>query len=493
MELADRDLLSIQETRNLIRAAKAAQKKLAALSQAQIDAICAAMSKAGYDNAERLAKMACEETGYGKVADKIIKNEFASKAVFESIRDLKTVGIINEDKNRRIMEVAVPMGVVAALIPTTNPTSTVIFKALIAIKSGNAVVFSPHPGAKGCILETARLMAAAAEAAGCPRGAIACIETVTMQATNELMKNQDTALILATGGAAMVKAAYSSGTPAIGVGPGNAPAYIERSADIPMAVKRILDSKTFDNGTICASEQSVVTEELIRDEVVAEFQRQGAYFLSADEKKKVAAILMNASGTMNPAIVGKSPQYIASVAGLEPIPSNIRVLIGFETEVGSKAPFSEEKLCPVLAFYTEKDWESACLLCIRILMHEGAGHTLSIHSTNEMVIREFALKKPVSRILVNTPSALGGIGGTTGLAPSLTLGCGAVGGGSSSDNIGPMHLINIRRLAYGIVELDEIRANSGKPEAEAPGAAGRGEEDRLLEEVLKRLKSRFGG
>ena len=485
MELADRDLLSIQETRNLIRAAKTAQKELASFSQEKIDAICAAMAKAGYENAARLAKMACEETGYGRLADKIIKNEFASSAVYDSIRDLKTVGIIGEDPEKKILEIAVPIGVIAALIPTTNPTSTVFFKAIIAIKSGNAIVFSPHPGAKNCILEAARLMAASAEAAGCPRGAVACIETVTMQATDELMKNPDTSLILATGGSAMVKAAYSSGTPSIGVGPGNAPAFIERTADIPMAVKRILDSKTFDNGTICASEQSIVTEEAIRDDVIAEFQRQGAYFLSPEEKKKIAAILMNASGTMNPAIVGKSPQYIASLAGLDPLPDNIRVLIGFETEVGRNAPFSKEKLCPVLAFYTERDWESACELCIRILLKEGAGHTLVIHSKDEAIIREFALKKPVSRILVNTPGALGGIGGTTGLAPSLTLGCGAIGGGSTSDNIGPLHLINIRRLACGLTELDEIRAKSGKVKPD------RKEEDRLLEEVLRRLMKRI--
>ena len=485
MELTDRDLLSVQETRNLIRAAKAAQKELAAFPQEKIDAICAAMAKAGYDNAERLARMACEETGFGRVADKIIKNEFGSAAVYDSIRDLKTVGIINEDSGKKILEVAVPMGVIAALIPSTNPTSTVFFKAIIAVKSGNSIVFSPHPGARGCILEAARLMAAAAEAAGCPRGAIGCIETVTVQAADELMKNPDTALILATGGSAMVRAAYSSGTPAIGVGPGNAPAYIERSADIRLAVKRIMDSKTFDNGTICASEQSVVTEEAIRDDVIAEFQRQGAYFLAPDEKKKVAAVLMRAGGTMNPAVVGKSAQYIASLAGLNPMPDNIRVLIGFETEVGANVPFSREKLCPVLAFYTEKDWESACLLCIRILTNEGAGHTLSIHSNDEHIIREFALKKPVSRILVNTASALGGIGGTTGLAPSLTLGCGAVGGGSTSDNIGPLHLINIRRLAYGTTELDDIRAKRGKAEPV------RSEEDRLLEEVLRRIMNRL--
>jgi acetaldehyde dehydrogenase (acetylating) len=454
------------------------------MSQDEIDRVCAAMAAAGYENAERLAAMACEETGFGRAADKTIKNIFGSKAVYESVKDLKTVGIINEDRERRVVEVAVPMGVIAGLIPSTNPTSTVFFKSIIAIKSANAIIFSPHPGARKCIMEAAKLMASAAEAAGAPRGAIACIETLTMQATDTLMKHDKISLILATGGAAMVKAAYSSGNPAIGVGPGNAPAFIERTADIPLAVKRVIDSKTFDNGTICASEQSVVTEDCIRDEVIAEFKKQGAYFLSDEEKKRVASILMRSSGTMNPAIVGKSPQYVASLAGLT-VPGDARVLIGFETEVGDRVPFSHEKLCPVLAFYTERDWESACELCIRILNNEGAGHTLAIHSNDESVIREFALKKPVSRLLVNTPSALGGVGATTNLLPSLTLGCGAVGGSSSSDNIGPLNLINIRRLAYGVKELEEIRESARQPRGAAQASPA--DEDKLLEAVLRRL------
>ena len=495
MNLTDRDLLSIQEVRCLIRAAKEAQHKVAELSQEQIDAICLAMAQAGMENARRLAKMANEETGFGRVADKVIKNEFGSMGIYQAVKDMKTVGIIKTQEDLGIMEVAVPMGVIAGLIPSTNPTSTVFFKAIIALKSGNAIVFSPHPSAKNCILEATKVMADAAVSAGCPEGAISCISLPTMQATNELMKHNDTALILATGGGAMVKAAYSSGNPAIGVGPGNGPAYIERSADIPAAVRHILDSKCFDNGTICASEQSVVTEEVIREEVIREFERQGAYFLTPAEKDKVAAVLMRAGGTMNPAIVGKTPQYVASLAGIT-VPEKACVLIGFETEVGANVPFSKEKLCPVLAFYTEKDWHSACELSIRILLHEGAGHTMMIHSKNEEVIREFALKKPVSRLLVNTPGALGGIGATTNLLPSLTLGCGAVGGSASSDNIGPMNLINIRRVSYGVKELEQIRDESAASADGKSGAAGccgssGAEEERLVELIVKKLMDRL--
>jgi acyl-CoA reductase-like NAD-dependent aldehyde dehydrogenase len=307
-----------------------------------------------------------------------------------------------------------------------------------------------------------------------------------MEGTTERQQHRDISLRLATGGGAMVKAAYSSGNPAIGVGPGNGPAYIERTADIPLAVKRILDSKCFDNGTICASEQSVITEEIIRDKVIEEFKRQGAYFLSPEEKRKIEPILMRGA-TMNPAIVGKTPQYIAKLAGID-LPENIRVIIGFEEEVGPKVPFSKEKLCPVLAFYTEKDWESACELSIKILMHEGAGHTMAIHTRDEDVIREFALKKPVSRLLVNTPSALGGVGATTGLPPSFTLGCGAVGGSSSSDNIGPMNLINIRRVARGTVELEELKAaKKASPQGQCPAA----EENELVRLVLEKLMAKL--
>jgi acetaldehyde dehydrogenase (acetylating) len=490
MELADKDLLSIQEVRTLLRAAKTAQARLATYTQAQIDAICAAMAEAGRDHARRLAEMAVEETGFGLVEDKVVKNRFGSAAVWEAYRDTQTVGIIHDDPARGYTEVGVPMGVIAGIVPSTNPTSTVLYKAIIAVKAGNAIVFSPHPAAKRCIGEAARLMAAAGEAAGLPPGAIGCVETPTLQATDELMRHRDTALILATGGGAMVKAAYSSGNPALGVGPGNGPAYIERTADIPASVRRILDSKTFDNGTICASEQSVITEEAIREEVVAEFTRQGAYFLNPEEKDRLAGVLMRASGTMNPAVVGRSAPDVARLAGVS-APEGARVLIGFETEVGPAVPFSKEKLCPVLAFYTEPGWEAACDLAIRILIHEGAGHTMIIHSRDEAVIREFALRKPVSRLLVNTPGALGGVGATTNLLPALTLGCGAVGGSSSSDNVGPLNLINVRRVARGVRELAELRAEAGAAPAGAASPEGADEED-LVRRVIQRLIGELG-
>jgi len=482
METLDRDLRSMQEVRNLVRSAKEAQAKLAGFSQLEIDSFCSEMVKAGHEHSVRLAKMANEETGFGRAEHKVMKNELASIGLWNYIENQKTVGIISDCPEKKIFEVAVPMGVIAGIIPSTNPTSTVFFKAIISIKSGNSIVFSPHPGAKNCILEATRIMSEALERAGGPADAIACVKTPTAQGTTELMRHNDVAMILATGGSAMVEAAYSSGNPAIGVGPGNGPAFIERSADIRLAVKRILDSKCFDNGTICASEQSIVTEECIRDEVIAELKNQGAYFLSPEEKEKVGSILMRGK-TMNPAIVGKTAQYVGKLAGVD-IPAQIRVLIGFEEEVGDKFPFSKEKLCPVLAFYTEPDWESACELCIRILMHEGAGHTMMMHTQNEDVIREFALKKPVSRLLVNTPGALGGVGATTNLAPSFTLGCGAVGGNSTSDNIGPLNLINIRRVAYGVRELEDI---AGKNNDITPSAS----EDDLVKLVLERLLTKL--
>lgn len=453
--LYDNDLISIQEVREMMKKAKQAQKDLQQYSQKQIDDIVKTIADACIENAEKLAKMAVEETGFGVWQDKVIKNMLGSKIVYESIKEMKTVGILNDDKNKKIMEIAVPVGIVAALIPSTNPTSTSMFKTIISIKSGNAIVISPHPNAKKCILETVKLMQAAAKKAGAPENIIQCIEKTTIEATNELMKHKDTGLILATGGGAMVKAAYSSGNPAIGVGAGNGPAYIEASADIKLAVKRILDSKTFDNGTICASEQSIVTEASIKDAVISELNAQGAYFLNQEQSEKLAKILMRANNTMNPAIVGKSTDFVAKLAGIQ-IPKATRVLVSMQSEVNSRNPYSREKLCPVLGFYVEENWEKACLRCIEILENEGMGHTMTIHSENHKVITEFALKKPVGRLLVNTPAALGGVGATTNLVPSLTLGCGSMGGSSTFDNVGPMNLINIRRVAYGVRELEEL-------------------------------------
>jgi len=463
MELDD-DLVALQEVRTLIRAAKVAQARLATFSQEDVNRICAAMAKAGYDNAEPLARQAVDETGFGRVEDKIVKNQFASDALWQAIKDLRTVGVIADDPEHGITQIGVPMGVIAGIVPSTNPTSTAIFKAIVAVKAGNAIVFSPHPGAKACTLAATRIVAEAGQTAGLPAGAVSCIEHPSLGGTNALISHPDVALILATGGPAMVKAAYSSGNPAIGVGAGNGPSFIERTADIPSAVRRILDSKTFDNGTICASEQSIVTEDCIREEVIAELERQGGYFLDQTQKAAVGAILMRANGSMNPAIVGRSAIRIAEMAGIK-VPDGTRVLIGLETEVGDKFPYSREKLCPVLGFYTAQNWQEACDLCIRILMNEGAGHSMTMHSRDEDVIREFALKKPVSRLLVNTPGALGGVGATTDLMPSFTLGCGAVGGSSSSDNIGPLNLINIRRVARGRRELSDLRRENSSTDA----------------------------
>ena len=458
-QLIDKDLLSVQEVRDLLRSAAQGQAELAKMSQKQIDSFCHAIMLAALEQAGRLAAVAQEETGYGRAEDKTIKNYFAARTVFDYIKDMRTVGIVNHDEQRRVFEVAVPVGVIAALIPSTNPSSTVIYKALVSIKAGNAIVFSPHPSAKNCIIETVEVVRRAAEAAGLPPGCIGVMKNATKEGTDELLSNNQTSLILATGGEAMVQAAYSSGNPAIGVGPGNGPAYIEKSADIPQAVSHIIDSKTFDNGVICASEQSIIVEREIETAVLEELSKQGCHFLSEDEKLKMDAILLTPNHTMNPSVVGKSVEVLAQMAGIS-VPRDTKLLIGRETQVGRKIPFSREKLCPVLAFYTVGSWREACALAIRILSNEGVGHTMIMHSNDEDLIREFALEKPVSRLLINTAGALGGIGATTMLPPSLTLGCGAAGGGSTSDNITPLNLINLRRIAYGTRELSEIRASA---------------------------------
>jgi acetaldehyde dehydrogenase (acetylating) len=490
VEVKDRDLISIQEARNLVAIAAGAQAEYALLGQDAVDRTVEAVTLACEAQAGRLALMANEETGFGKPEDKTVKNLFASREVYNYIKGLKTVGIIKEDPLNRIFEVGVPVGLVAALIPSTNPTSTTIFKALIALKAGCAIIFSPHPSAKNCILETVSIIREALASLGRPVGLVTCLAMPTKEGTDTLMRHPKMNLILATGGNAMVRAAYSSGTPAIGVGPGNGPAYIEKSADIPLAVKRIIDSKTFDNGTICASEQSVVTETSIRKEVMEELTRQGGYFLPPGDSERVERILMGPGGTMNASLVGRTAEYIAQKAGIS-VPAGTKVLIGQETRVGEKFPYSREKLMPVLGFFVEDNWEKACIKCIEILSLEGAGHTMTIHSRNESVIREFGLKKPVSRLIVNAPAALAAIGAASALAPSLTLGCGAIGHNSTSDNVGPLNLINIRRVAYGLKELDQLRAPGpkGQEANPAPGASGLPEAafNELVRKVMEKL------
>jgi len=449
--MLDRDLESIQAVRDLMRNAKIASEALAEFSQEQLDRVCAEIAKEGAANAKRLAKLACEETGFGIWQDKVLKNQLGSSMTWDAWKGTRCVGMLKEDKAAGLWEIGVPVGIVAALIPSTNPTSTTLYKAIISLKAGNAIVFSPHPGAKRCILATIELIQQAAKRAGAPEHAVQSITLTTMEATNALLTHRDVGMILATGGEAMVKAAYSSGNPAIGVGPGNGPAFIEQSADIPTAVRHIIQSKSFDNGTVCASEQSVVTESCISQSVEGEFKKQGGYFLSENESERLGKILLRSNGTMNPQIVGKPAEVIAKMAGIS-VPVETKVLISKQSETSHLNPYAREKLCPVLAWYVEPDWEDACARCIALLHVEGVGHTMAIHSKNEAVIREFALKKPVSRLLVNTPAALGGVGATTALSPALTLGCGAIGGSATSDNVGPLHLINIRRVAFGVKE-----------------------------------------
>jgi len=447
--VSDKDLTSIAEARTLARAARQAQTRLAELSQDQIDALVTAMAEAVTPHAEALARLAVEETGYGVVADKIQKNLFGSRQVYEFIRPMRTVGVINRIDDRKIVEIAEPFGVVAAVIPSTNPTSTAIYKVLIALKARCAIVISPHPAAVRCISRTVDIMAEAASRAGAPAGSIGLMKTVTLEGTQELMKHRDVAVILATGGMGLVRAAYSAGKPAYGVGPGNAPAYIERSADLRKAVRDIITGKTFDNGVLCSAENSVVVDEAIAEEARREFQAQGAHFMAPAEIDLVGKAFVSPQRLPNPALVGKAATYIAAQVGIT-VPDGTRVLMAPLAGVGRDYPLSIEKLAPILSWYVVKDWQEACERCIQILRYGGMGHTMSIHSRNEDVILQFGLKKPAFRICVNTPATHGSIGLTTGLDPAMTLGCGGWGGNITSDNISPRHLLNIKRLAYEV-------------------------------------------
>ena len=474
----DKDLAARQQARELARAAEQAQKRIAEMTQEQLDKIVAAISAAFSAEAVTLAEEAVQETGFGNIRDKTAKNRFAAEKVYSAVKDMKTVGILSRDAQRQVWEIGVPVGVIAAIVPSTNPTSTVCYKAMIAMKAGCAIVFSPHPKAASCTRHAAELVARAAEAAGAPKGSIGCLSIPALSGCQELMAAPEVRLILATGGPAMVKAAYSSGKPAIGVGAGNGPAYIHRSADVPAAVSCIAASKTFDNGTVCASEQSIIVEKSMEEEVRAEARRQGFYFMPEEEAGKLARLLFRPTGGLNPEIVGKSALTLSKLAGFE-VPPGTRILVAREQQAGPTRPYSMEKLCPVLAFFVMDSEDAVLEKAEEVLRHEGSGHTFVIHAQDEAVIRRFALKIPVSRFLVNAPAALGGIGAATNLFPALTLGCGAVGGSSSSNNVSPMDLINIRRVAWG---MDEPKSHRCMPEADAD----------LVEQLAKKILERLG-
>ena len=443
-----KDERSVAEARELIERAYKAYLEFQSFTQEQVDRVVDAVAAAATANAEKLARIAVEETTYGVVEHKVLKNLFSSQRVYEAIRPLKTVGVVREDKGQGIVEVAVPVGVVAAILPSTNPTSTAIYKILIAIKGRNAIVLSPHPTALRCSCEAAAIMKDAAVKAGAPPDVICCFNTPTLAGTQELMKHRRTSVILATGGMGMVRAAYSSGKPAFGVGPGNVPAFIDRSADLAKAVADVVFGKTFDNGTICSSEQAIVAEDSLRDAMLKELAKNGAHLLSHDDAEKLGKQMVNTeTHTICPKFVGKAAAKVAELGGLH-APANARVLVAVLERVGRDEPLSAEKLSPVLALYFEKDRAAAMARCVELLRFGGLGHTCAIHAKDDAVIREYGLKMPAYRVVVNSPAPQGSIGSSTNLFPAMTLGCGAAGGNITSDNISPLHLINLRRIAY---------------------------------------------
>ncbi len=481
----DKDLASIAEARALARRAKNAQLVLAEFSQAQVDSIVDAMAAAVTPHAEALARLAVEETGFGVVADKIQKNLFSSQRVLEFIKPMKTVGVIARNDEKRVIEIAEPFGVVAAVIPSTNPTSTAIYKILISIKARCAVVMTPHPSAARCITRTADIRYEAGRKAGLPDGAISWMTTVTLEGTQELMKAREVSVILATGGMGLVRAAYSAGKPAYGVGPGNAPCYIESSADVRKAANDILTGKSFDGGVLCSSPNSVVVDQAIEAETRRQFLDQGGYFLSAAEADALAKQLVTPQRLPNPAFVGKPATFIAQKVGIN-VPANTRALIAELKGVGRDYPLSFEKLCPVLSYYVVTDWREGCERCKEILRYGGMGHTMSIHSQNDAVILEFGLHKPAYRICVNTPTTHGSIGLTTGLDPAMTLGCGGFGGNITSDNISPKHLINVKRVAYELnaVSVPRVPGVPKVPEVPLPKAPAKPVPDAISTDSL---------
>src|SRR5436309_1898668 len=463
----DKDLVSVQQARDLVEAAHRAQVELARFDQGKIDRICEAMARAALREAARLGALAVEETGFGIPADKEVKNQFSAEIVWNYFRNLRTVGVVSETKD--VVEIASPRGVVAGIIPSTNPTSTAIFKCLIAIKSRNAIVLSPHPSAARCINETVKVVKEAAVKEGLPADAIACMTTATIEGTESLMKHKQTAVILATGGIGLVRAAYSSGKPAFGVGPGNVPVFIERTADVPKAVQDILTGTCFDNGTICASEQAVVVDAPVERAVREQFKAQGGHFLTAAEADQLAKVVATPQRSLNPAIVGKSVEVIAKLAGLS-VPPGTRCLLADVGGVGREHPLSMEKLSPILAFYVEEGIERGAARCFEILSYGGMGHTAGVHTRSREAAVAYGREMPASRVIVNSPTTHGAIGFSTALPPSMTLGCGSWGGNVTSDNVSPLHLMDIKRVAFETRPVKSARPAVGVQQTSQPVA-----------------------
>lgn len=474
----DPDLRALQEVRDQVARAKRAAALVRDHSQEQIDHLCRAMARAGAAAAYDLARLAVEETGIGRVHYKILKNLLGSEGTWESIAKEKTVGIVSRDANTGVVEIATPSGIIAAIVPTTNPTSTALNKALISVKGRNAVVVSPHPRARRCIAETVEVLRRAIERAGGPPDLVTCLSNPTIESTGALMKHRDVAMILATGGSGLVKAAYSSGKPAYGVGPGNVPCYIDRTADVAKAAKAIVGSQSFDNATLCCSEQALVLDRPIADKLCAAMVARGAHLCSDEETKKLE-VYCNKGGHMNPDLVGLDPWRVAEAAGFR-VPKHTSVLLAHQGGVGEEYPLSIEILCPLLSIHVVDGWEEGCKLSMKTLHHGGLGHTLAFWANDERVIEAFLIQKPANRICVNGPSSQGATGYSTGLVPAMSLGCGPEAGNITSDNITARHLVNIKRAAYVLPTWEETerrdhaRASSltGDPAPRGSGLPG---------------------
>ena len=490
MNFVDKDLLSIQEARILMESARDAGKTMLTFPQEKLDMIVEGLAKAAKELAEELAVMSAEETGYGRAKDKLVKNTFVCEYLPKYIKDLKCVGILNEDPEHGTMDVGVPAGVIAALTPSVSPVSTAIYNVLIAVKSGNPIVIAPHERA---VKVTGRLLDCLKEAGlrhGLPEGAIGYLKTVTKAGALELIHHPAAAMVVNTGVPELNREASQSGKPYIYGGTGNGPVFIERTADIKQAVEDIIVSRTFDYGIVSAAEQYVVVDSLIAAEVKAEMLKNGAYFMNGEEEKQLIGLLNLEHGMADTEIMGRPASELARRAGFT-VPENTSVLVSRQKYISDRNPFAKELLCPVLAYYIENDWMHACEKCMNLLVNESHGHTLVIHSRDEEVIRQFALKKPVGRVLVNTPATLGSMGMTTNLFPAMTLGSITAGAGITSDNVSPMNFIYIRKVGYGVRKADEYLENTKKELCsctQTSASAGQyGGAKELLKQILETL------
>lgn len=444
MQHLDPDLRALQEVRDHVRRATLAQAEAATWDQRRTDDVAKALVAAAARGAADLARLAVEETGIGRVADKTLKNLHASEGIWRSIEKEPTVGVIARHEERGVIEIASPIGVVAGIVPTTNPTSTAIGKALIALKGRNAIVISPHPRAKRCIGETVEVMRRALERAGATADLVQSLSDPTVESTNALMRHPDVKLILATGGSGLVQAAYSSGKPAFGVGPGNVPVYVDRTADVAKAARWIVASQSFDNATLCCSEQALVLDRPIAEKVLGELVRRGAHLCSPEETQKLERYA-NRGGHMNPEVVGQDPWRVAEQAGFV-VPRSTSLLLAHQGGVGPKFPLSIEILCPLLSVHVVDGWQEGCKLSKEILHHGGLGHTIGLWAGDREVQEAWFVQKPASRIVLNGPTSQGAVGYSSGLMPSMSLGCGPLAGNITSDNISARHLVNIKRV-----------------------------------------------